>query len=596
MLVVLTAWCRISSYAQLAKPDQTIDPNATLIYLEHCNALSYDEQNHPDAQLLTGDVVFRHDSALMFCDSAYFYEKANSLDAFGNIRLEQGDTLFGYADVLFYNGNTKLARMRHNVRLIHFSTILTTDSLNYDRSRDLAYYFNGGNIKDSLNTLYSDWGQYMPPTNQATFKDSVLLVNENFTLTSDTLQYNTQTHIAGIVSPTTIVYQEETTILSDNGLYNTENEQSTLLKRSIIKHNDGKQLTGDSILYDKRIGLGRVFGRMELADTVNLNTLYGNYGEYNEKTEKGFATDSALAVDRSDSLWLYVHADTLFSEPDTLTIVTIVPRDSIMIDSVMTAQKPDTIRHDTTFKMMRAYHSVRVYREDMQAVCDSMSYSERDSLMRFYYNPIAWSDTSQLSADSIRVQIVNGEVDHAHCYGSAIAIRQEETEYFDQLSGKELIAWVRNGELYRIDVNGNAETVFFPRDDQNNAEQTAKQKDKESKGEIIGVNKTQSSYVKMYIKEGQVDRVLFTTSTTGTMYPLDELSVEQMRLGGYFWAIDERPQNPDDVFRTVDATPRPTAKPVSAAAADESTTPNVRNASSDRNMGGAAVRNGRGVR
>lgn len=560
--------CCCPIYGQLAKPVQTIDPKATLIYLEHCNALSYDEQNHPDAQLLTGDVVFRHDSALMFCDSAYFYEKANSLDAFGNIRFEQGDTLFGYGDVLYYNGNTKLARMRYNVRLVHYSTVLTTDSLNYDRTANLAYYFNGGNIQDSLNTLYSVWGQYMPPTNQATFKDSVLLVNQNFTLTSDTLQYNTQSHIAQIVSPTTIIYQEETTILSDNGWYNTENEQSTLLNRSQVKHNDGKHLTGDSILYDKRNGFGRVFGNMQITDTINLSTLYGNYGEYDEHTQQGLATDSALAIDRSDSLWLYVHADTLYTEPEKQTIVILVPRDSVLVDSVMTAQKPDTIRQDTNFQMLRAFHGVRVYREDMQAVCDSMVYSEKDSLMRFYYNPIAWSDTSQLSADSIRVQIANGEVDHAHCYGSALAVKQEDTDYFDQLSGKEIIAWVRDGELYRIDVNGNAETVFFPRDDQKTETVNAPQQNQQ-KGDIIGVNKTQSSYVKMYIKEGQVERVLFTTSTTGTMYPLEELTTDQMRLSGYFWAINERPTHWQDVFRKVQSTERPVVKAASASSTDD---------------------------
>ncbi len=568
ILLLAATVCCCFSYSQLSKPDQSIDPQATLIYLEHCNRLSYDEQLYPGAQFLTGDVVFRHDSALMFCDSAYFYEAANSLDAFGNIRFEQGDTLFGYGDVLYYDGNIKLARLRNNVRLVHFNTILTTDSLNYDRLADMAYYFNRGNINDSLNTLTSIWGQYEPPTKQATFKDSVFLTNPNFTLESDTLQYNTETHIAQIVSPTTIIYQEQTTIRSDLGWYNTENEQSTLLNKSRVEHADGRQLTGDSILYDKRVGIGRVFNHMELTDTVNQLTLYGNYGEYYENGQHGFATDSALAVDQSDSVWLYVHADTLFTEPEVLTIRTLVPRDSVLIDSVMTAQKPDTIVSDTSFQRLRGYRNVRVYRDDMQAVCDSMSYTGKDSLLHFYYNPIAWSDSSQLSADSIRVQIANGEVDHAHCYGSAMAIQQEEDEYFNQLSGKEIIAWVRKGELRQIDVNGNAETVFFPREDEPD---TTKQ------GDISGVNKTQSSYVKMFITNQKIERVLFTTATTGTMFPLDELTIDQTHLGGFFVASGERPLSPADVFRRAETTERPTAKAMSATANNDNTPPNINN-------------------
>ena len=188
-----------------------------LVYLEHSETLSFDEERHPDAQLLKGNVRFRHEDALMYCDSAYFYENNNSLDAFGHVRFVQGDTLFGYGDVLYYNGNTKFARLRRHVKLIHKETVLITDSLNYDRRRDIAWYYTGGTIQDTLNTLTSIWGQYQPNNDQAVFRYDVELQNPNFTLSADTLKYNTQTNIADIVGPTTIVYDEETTIISDLG-------------------------------------------------------------------------------------------------------------------------------------------------------------------------------------------------------------------------------------------------------------------------------------------------------------------------------------------------------------------------------------------
>ena len=193
----------------------------TLVYLERADNLLFDQERLPDARIVVGNVVFRHDDALMYCDSANFFEATNSLDAYGHVKMVQGDTLTGYGDKLFYNGNTKLARLRQNVQLIHYESVLTTDSLNYDRANDIAYYYSGGKIVDDLNILTSRWGQYTPYNKHAAFRDSVHLVNDRFTMDTDTLLYDTETHIAELVSPTTVLYEQETTILSSRGVYNT---------------------------------------------------------------------------------------------------------------------------------------------------------------------------------------------------------------------------------------------------------------------------------------------------------------------------------------------------------------------------------------
>ncbi len=525
-----------------------------LVYLEYCETLSFDESRLPGAQILTGSVRFRHEDALMFCDSAYFYEKENSFDAFGHVHFIQGDTLNGYGDVLYYDGNTRLARLRRNVRLVHTTTTLTTDSLNYDRNQNLAYYYTGGTIQDAENTLTSVWGQYNPPTHQAIFKTNVQLNNAKFTLTSEALHYNTETHIADLVTNTKIIYEEETTILSSKGWYNTETEKSMLLNRSQIIHTDGKQLTGDTIFYDKQLGFGQVLRRMEMTDTVQQMTLYGNYGEVWEHEKRGFATDSALIEEWGDSLHTFMHADTLWTEEIPYELVQLLPRDSLLVDSVMTWQVPDTIRVDTTFRQVRAFYGVRVYREDMQAVCDSLHYNGRDSIISLYNEPVAWSDNQQISADSIHIYLKNGEVDYAHGMGSAIAIQQETLTKYNQLSGKEMIAYVRDGELRQVDVNGNAETVFYPKEDD---------------GSFMGVNKTQSSFVKIYLQDQQIEHILFTTATTGTMYPLDSIALEDTHLAGFFWAEHERPQVPGDVFDNPPRTPRPVQGAISASNLNE---------------------------
>lgn len=506
----------------------------TMVYLEHSETLSFDSRRHLEAQLLKGNVRFRHDEAVMYCDSAYFYEKTNSFDAFGHVRFEQGDTLQGFGDVLYYDGNTKLARLRHNVRLIHRNTILTTDSMNYDRVLDLAYYIQDGTIVDSLNSLRSVWGGYSPSTNEALFRHKVHLENESFTLDADTLIYNTKTNVAQIVCPTTIVYAGETTILSSNGWYNTASEQSMLLDRSQIIHDDGKQLTGDTIYYDKKIGIGNVFGHMVMKDTVQKMTLKGNYGIMYEKEKGGFATDSAQAIDWSQPDFTYIHADTLFTEEVPCT--------------------PDSFYTDTTYRRMRAYHNVRAYNVDYQIVCDSLTYNGRDSMMTLHHEPVCWSAENQISADTIHIYLHNGKLDYAHGIGSALGIKQEDSICYDQLSGKEMKAFIIDGQVKRVEVSGNAETVFFPRDDDS---------------VYVGVNKSQSSYVTMFLENNKIHHVLFTTITNGTLYPLDQIERKDTYLLGFFWAHQERPRSPQDIFNRPRRTARPTQKALSATEDEE---------------------------
>lgn len=527
---IILALCYCISLCLRAQNKQPADTSATqpkkvtLVFLEHCDRLSFDKQRLPDAQVLQGNVRFRHDDALLYCDSAYFYEKANSLDAFGNVRIVQADSLFGYGDFLYYDGNKKMARFRRNVRLEDGKMTLYTDSLNYDRMADIAYYYTGGTLRDSVNTLTSIWGQYVPPTNTATFRHEVRLENPNFLLLSDTLRYNTETNVADIVGPTEMFYQEETTIRSTKGWYDTQTDRSMLLDRSVIVHKDGKSLTGDTVYYNRQRGYGEVFRNMELTDSAQHVTLCGDYGYYNETTEAGMATDSATLLEWSSTDTLYMHADSVF------------------------------LSTDTTGHIIRAYHTVRVFRTDMQAVCDSLIYIEADSMATLYRWPIIWSDDQQVSADLIHVYMNDSTVDHAHLVDAAFVTRQVDSIRFDQLSGKEIYAYMRNGELYKVDVSGNAETIFYPTEDD---------------GTLVGVNTTQSSYVNVFFNNRKIEKVLLTAASNGTMYPLEQLTREDALLGGYFWADLERPKNKWDIFSHPPRTPRPVKGGMSATSSED---------------------------
>lgn len=527
-----------------------------MVYLEHSETLSFDEKRLPDAQILKGNVRFRHDSVLMYCDSAYFYDKQNSLHAFGHVHLIQGDSLEGFSDKLYYDGNTKIAKFRKRVKLIHnHETTLKTDNLDYDRVKDIAYYFKGGTVEDSVNILHSVWGQYTPNNNQALFRGNVELEHPKFILTSDTLYYNTESNQADLVSPTTIVYEQETTILSSNGWYNTKTENSMLLDRSLIIHEDGMTLTGDTIFYDKMAKYGRVFGNMQSVDSTNHMTLYGNKGEMWEEDKHGYVTDSAMLVEWSDStMYTYMHADTLFTEQVPYLRADLIARDSILVDSVWILPPPDTMWVDTTYLRIRAYYNVRTYREDIQSVCDSAHYNGKDSIATLCGDPVCWNGSNQVSADTMHIYIKNGTVDYLTGVGNAIAIKQEDLSEFNQMAGKEMIAYVRDGEVYMVDVKGNAETVFYPR---------------EEDGSWVGVNRTQSSFVKLFIEDQVIQRILFTTATTGVMIPFNQATDEDKYLTTFFWAEQERPLRPGDIFLNPERTPRPNAATISASAEEE---------------------------
>lgn len=482
--------------------------NTSMIYLENSDILLFDKDRLPDVQVLVGNVCFRHDDIYLYCDSAYFYESKNSLDAFSNVKIIQGDTLFVYGDVGYYDGNTRMARLRKNVRMENKSALLTTDSLNYDRMRNVGYFFNGGQLEDSLNVLVSVFGYYYPATNTANFRKKVKLTNPKFVMHSDTLNYNTNTNVANILGPTHINYEEETHIYSERGWYDTKNELAELLDNSYVENQDTKRLIGDTIFYDKKKGLARAYRNIELADTLKKVLLFGNYGFYNELTEEGLATDSAMMIEYSGGDTLFLHADTLFTYADSV------------------------------YKVVEAYHNVRFYRTDLQGIADSASYQTRDSTLQLMYSPIVWSDDQQIIGDTIRAYMKNGSLDKAHVIGAAFACQKKDSIHFNQMIGKEFWAFMQEGNLYKIESNGNAQSIFYPID--------------EADGSFIGLNTTQSSYLHTYFKDGKVDKVLIFPSPVATMYPMDQLTKEIMFFPNFVWKQEYRPMRKEDIFLRFD--------------------------------------------
>ena len=505
-LPLLLLLCALSAQdrPKATAPQQT---KKTRIDLLHADQAQADKQARPDVQVLVGSVKLRHEGMLMYCDTAYLFEKSNSVEAFGNVRMEQGDTLFIYGDHLYYDGMSQLAMLREHVRMINRNSELTTDSLNYDRVLDLGYYFEGGTLTDEENVLTSIWGEYSPTTKLAIFNHEVRLVNPRFTLTSDTLKYSTATKVATILGPSDIV-SEENHIYSERGIYNTQTEQAELLDRSVLT-NQGKRLTGDSLFYDRKSGFGEAFQQVVMNDTVNRNMLTGNYCFYNELTGHAIATDRAVAID-------YSQGDSLFMHGDTLRLLTY------------------HINTDSVFRELRVYHHVRAFRSDVQAVCDSLVYNSKDSCMTMYRDPIIWHGEQQLLGEEVKVYTNDSTIRWAHVINQALVVEQKDTIHYNQVSGKEMKAYFVDGEMRQVDVNGNVLVVFYPIDD------------KDSK--FIGLNHAEGGFLRMLLKERRMDQGAFIGKAGGTLYPMSQIPPDQYRLATFAWFPEIRPRNKEDIF------------------------------------------------
>ena len=502
-LLCLFGICLLSAQDKQKQPEK----KKTRVDLLHAEEAQADKILLPDVQILIRSVKLRHDSMYMYCDSALIYEKTNSVEAFGNVRMEQGDTLFIYGDYLYYDGMSQLAMLRENVRMINRNTVLTTDSLNYDRLYNLGYYFDGGTLTDEENVLTSEWGEYSPATKISVFNHDVKLVNLKFVLTSDTLKYSTDTKIATILGPSDIV-SDKNHIYSERGIYNTTTEQAELLDRSVLT-NEGKKLTGDSIFYDRVLGYGEAFDNVQMNDTINRNMLTGNYCFYNEITGSALATQRAVAID-------YSQGDSLFMHGDTLRLITY------------------HINTDSMFREMRVYHKVRAYRTDVQAVCDSLVYNSKDSCMTMYTDPILWHGSQQLLGEEIKVYMNDSTIDWAHIINQALAVEQKDSVHYNQVTGKEMKGFFVGGDMRQVDVNGNVLVVFYPIDDKDST--------------MIGLNYSEGSFLRMLLKERRMEQGAFIGKANGTLYPMDQIPADKYKLPSFVWFDYIRPRNKEDIF------------------------------------------------
>ena len=507
----------------------------TRIILEHADLLTYDAALQPGVQRLKGGVVLRHGNATMTCDSAYLNEDDQIFEAFGEVHMVQGDTVHMYSRYLYYDGVSKLARLRHNVHLANKTTDLYTDSLDYDRIADIAYYFEGGTITDAQNTLTSDYGQFIPATNDAEFRYNVKLVNDKTTMTTEHLFYNTHTRISSYEGQT-LIQSDSGQIISQRGIYDVGRDVGILLDRSEVT-SGAKTLIGDSIYYDGMSKFGEAFGRMELSDTAQKAILYGNYGYFDDKRHYAFATSRAHAEE-------YSQKDTLYVSADTLELISLPIPDRLRLDSLRAvAAQEGKAKPDTMQRYLRGYRNVRVFRRDAQAVADSLSYVSMDSTLSLYGKPILWSEERQLSGDTTHFYFRGKKLDYVDVLGKALVVEHiDSVDYYNQMSGDSLRAYVQDSTVREILVSGKVESIYYMKEEGTN--------------DYNGLNRMTSSTMHVLLDSGKVKKSIWRGPVEGKAYPLEMASGPEVnRLPLFQWAADRRPMRKEDITTVGDSLP-----------------------------------------
>lgn len=491
------------------------------VYLVHADELKYDMYGpNPDAQIAKGHVHFLHKGANLFCDSAYYYQESNSFRAFGHVRFRQGDTLSLHCDRAWYDGQGQMMEARRNVVLRHRRQVLYTDSLNYDRLYNNAYFFRGGRLIDGKSKLSSDWGEYNTDTRNAVFYYDVQLHTPDNRVSTDTLYYDVRKSMAHIVGLYTadkgtgkegpsIIRNKDGIVTTTNAFFNTKSDRARLFGRSTIVNGD-KTITGDTLYYNSKTGMNSGHGNIVYVDKKNKNRLTAGVVRYNEKTGAGFATNKALAVDYSQKDTLYMHADTMRVE--TFNINT-----------------------DSVYRKVHCYRKVRSFRNDFQAVCDSMVYDTRDSCMTMYDDPIVWNGGRQLTGEVINVFTNDSTVREAHVKGQALSIElMSDSTHYNQLSSSDIYAYFHDGNVRRTDAVRNVRAIFYPTDS--------------SDSSLVGLNYVETDTIRMFITPDRKLERIWMPKAEGTLYPMTQIPPGKDKLDVFAWFDYVRPLNKDDVF------------------------------------------------
>lgn len=483
------------------------------VKLVHADNIFFDKKI-VDAQRLKGNVNLLYEGTTFLCDSAYLYANQN-FDAFGRIRVNKPGGYSMTGGKLFFDKEKQHVRVVEQVVLKDGDMTLTSDQIFYNLQTEIAQFTTGGRIVSSKNqnVLTSKRGFYHSREKTFYFRDHVRLANPEYVVKCDTLQYRELTEVAYFFGPTTIT-SKDTKIYCENGWYNTRTDVSQFNENAEVI-SDKTILRGDSIYYNGNKGYGEVFRNVSIRDTTSSFLITGHYGRHTESTKTSLVTRDALLTQISEGDSLFMAADTLLAVPDSL---------------------------DRQF--IRAFHRVKIFRSNLQGVADSLTYSQSDSLLVLFGNPVLWSDVNQVTGDTILIRMWDGQIEGLDVRSNAFilseAITPEKnksgTVRYNQISGRNLTGKFRENALRKVHVEGNGQLIYFPLEEK--AQDTR----------IMGHNKGECSEIDITIENNEIIRINLIREPDSVFAPIRLADENEFELKGFRWRGEERPSR-DTVVR-----------------------------------------------
>ena len=478
------------------------------INVEYADHFDINQTETPDAALLTGNVRVSHEGVVFTCNKAYFFQKENYIKAFGDVQMVQGDTLFLNSKYAEYSGEVKKAFATGNVIMRSPESTLVTDTINFDRNTQEAYYNSFGTITSKENTLKSKAGRYYANEKKFKFLTAVTITNPKYTIKSNHLDYYTNSGHSYLFGPSTIT-SKENYIYTEKGFYDTKKNLAYFKRKSYIKYKD-RLIEGDSLYYDRNREYASATNNVKITDTINKGIIKGHYAEIyrNLKTEK----DSVMITKRA-------------------VAITLVEKDSMYIHGkkMLITGKPGE-------RVIRAFNNVRFYKTDMSCKCDSIHSDQKIALTKLIGRPILWNYENQMTGDIMHL-IGNNKtekLDSLKVLNNAFIISKDSLGTgYNQVKGQNLFGKFRDNKLYEVDVIKNTEVIYYMRNDQN---------------ELIGINKNVSSKINLTLDKNTIDSITFFNQVDGDIYPEKDLPENARKLRGFIWRGDERIKSKDDIF------------------------------------------------
>jgi lipopolysaccharide export system protein LptA len=495
------------------------------IQIQKTDSLLYENIEFGEYRKLIGNVILKDNQSVMWCDSAILDITANYLTAYGNpVHIKDGDTVDLWGNFLEYFGNQKEARLSGNTIMRDKKMVLTAPEFNYNTETDIGHYLNGGRMVKENTILTSQIGYYFHKTGEAVFYNNVVLKNKESTIYADSMRYNTNTEIVYFITKTKIIDKDSNVIITNQGYFNTKTEKAFFgANTKITKEN--KIIIGDEIDYDNASKNSIARGNVSFQDTTENITILSGQSIYTEKNDYVKAIDDPLMIsiskENKDSIetldTMYLSADTLISY-------------KILVESI----EEDSTEKIDSVKIMYGYRKVKMIRKNFSAKCDSIFYSEKDSIFKLYYNPIMWLDSTQLSGDSIYIYLKNEKINTIKVFNNAFIIYWKEDDIFNQVKGKNIEIFIDDDKMKQLNVDGNAESIYFTKDE---------------KEGYIGGNQLASGYIVMTFKNGEIDKIKLTTISEATFTPMKNISTNSYHLEGFNWQWNLKPKNKYDVIR-----------------------------------------------